>query len=256
MSIIEDEAALDATIQFLEKLSAEDEAVVCDRMHKNAVKYTRLLVAMGSLVDKSAGSLSKLYELVARLEMAKEYDSEVYEIRHVKHEYGADIVIKERETNLEQAIEIKTSIVKQNKKFVSNWNFALPVNELRQYKLNQTAENLAPLLSSVYSKQRDGKTLLIARHETSNLAQYAVSGAFISLYLVKKLKEKSNLGSEICNQCKEYHRAQRLVKHGEELDKRIKESGKPFEYRFDYFTDLEWLDILRAIPSQCAKTNK
>lgn len=248
----EDAVALENTIKFLEKLCLEDESVLCARMHKDGDKYSRLLVAMGCVIDHSSGSLSKLYELVATLDLCREYDPEIYEVRHVKHEYGSDVNILHRETKEEiSSIEIKTSVVKKGKKYESSWCFALPPKELRQYKETLSEEHLKPLIESVYKKQKNGRALLIARHGTECIAQYSVSGAFISLYLIKKLKEKTNIGSERCNVCDEYHRAQHLVKHGDELDKRIKDSGIPFEYKLDYFTKEEWEIIMKPVPSKC-----
>ncbi len=258
MLSIEEKKSMDTVCTFLEELSHKDEAVLTAAMNANPEEYSRLLVAMAALTDKACSNINKIFEVVAVLDLLSEYDLEVYDVKHTKHEYGSDIQVMHKITGAKDCIEVKTSVTKKKKKYATNWCFAIPVKELKDYRKNECLETLTPLIESVYKKQENGKTLLIARYQTDCIARYPISGPFVALYAVKKVLSAAslvvNLGCVRCNVCEGYHRAQHLQKHSLVLDERIKETGKAFEYRFDYFSDDEWTTILKVCPSQCKKT--
>jgi len=242
---------LPETIERLEWLAAQDEHDLTVLMNKDPLEYARLLMAMGALIDKACGSLSKLYEMVSALELTSEYSKEKYDIIHVKHEYGADIRILNKETQDEEAFEIKTSVVKAGLKHKSNWNFKLNIGVLTRYREHRQEQDLKSLIGSVYEKQKNGVTCFVARCGTERINCYKMSGAFVALYCVKKLINASsdtiNFGSERCPTCHHYHRMQYLQEYGKRLDTLILESGKPFEYRLDYFDSKQWAIILKCV---------
>jgi len=240
----------------IELLANLDEKTLTIMMNTSPKEYARLLIAMGALIDKAAGNLNKLFEVVTALELADEYDRETYEIVHVKHEYGTDLRIINKATKEAQGVEIKTSVVKKGKdtSYQANWLFTLSASLVKKYRAKSNDKNLALLIGSVYEKQENGVTCFVARYGTERINHYKVDGAFIALYCAKKLVEGNdatiNFGAKRCKKCAEYHRIQHMMYWAEKLRKRIERSGKPFEYRLDYFTDNEWPDILKAIPTQ------
>lgn len=252
--------ALNFTINFLEKLSEQDEGIVQTRMHNDPVQYTKLLVVMGSLIHKSAGSLAKMYEMVTTLELCTERDGDKYEVRHVKHEYGADIVITHKETLVQESIESKHSMTVKSDRYKTDWNFTVSGSDQHAYQQEPTQERLAVMIGSLYKKQSNGVSYLSARTGTELLHHYEVSGTFIALYCAKKLTTAScnnvNLGCQRCDVCGHYHRALSLQAWGKELELRILAQGKPFEYTLAYFTDVQWRNIFKAIPSQCSKNGR
>ena len=243
---------------FIEALSNKDEEAVWAQMHQSPEEYARLLISMGALVTKAAGNLNKLYELVTTLELDAKYDKEEVVLCHVKHGYGADIIVKNRETLEEQCgIEVKHSMTVAKNHYKTNWNFTVESRELLAYKRDPTTERLGLIIGSLYKKQANGITCLVARTGTELLQSYEVSGCFIALYCARKLivsiNKVVNLGCDRCGVCGHYHRVHHLQKWAKTLDERITASGRPFEYRFDYFTNMEWLAILNTrVKAQCA----
>lgn len=239
------------TILFIESLASKEEKELCDLMYASPQEYAQLLKSIGALVDKAAGNLNKLYEVVTQLELSQEYNKETHELKHIKHKYGADLVLVNLETQEEQAFEIKNSIVKKTKDYKSNWLFSVNEKLLRRYQDKRKLADLENLIGSIYEKQKNGVTAFIARCGSERLNFYKMSGAFVALYCVKKLIQSSahsiNLGSERCPLCQHYHRILYLQHYSQELDKRIALSGEPFKYKFDYFNAKEWRDILKQV---------
>lgn len=256
----EQEAAneLDRVIAYLEALGDKEETELCTLMNKDSKTYARLLVAIGSLTTKAAGNANKIYELVTALELQSEYDSEKYEICHVKHKYGADIVIKNKETLEEKSIDLKHSMtVKGEKdKYHSSWNMSVNLHLQRAYQNEPTQERLAILIDTVYKKLNNGVASLIARRERELLNHYEIDGHFMALYCAKKLSTAScnavNMGCDRCVACGHYHRAFHLQAWGEELAARILANG-PFVHTFAYFSRTEWSAICGRVDSQCGR---
>lgn len=249
-SPIKSEELLKVTL-LIELLAKQDEKDLTALMNAAGPEYARLLIAIGALVDKAAGNLNKLFELVTALELKAEEGYK--EIVHVKHEYGADLLVTDNETGEQQGFEIKNSVVKVLKSYRSNWLFNVNDNLISRYRVEKRNDDLKLLIGSIYEKQKNGVTCFVARSGTERLNCYKISGAFVALYSVKKLidlKSSSvNFGSERCFRCKQYHRMQHLQVYAMVLDGYIKESGKPFEYRLDYFNDIQWDTVLKSIES-------
>lgn len=256
----EETATLNRVIEYLEGLGEKDEETLSVAMHQQPKEYARLLVAIGALTTKACGQLNKIFEVVTTLELCTERDGDQYEVRHVKHEYGADIVITNKETLVEESIESKHSMTVKSDRYKTDWNFTVNGSDRTAYQREQTPERLAVLIGSLYKKQSNGVTYLSARTGKELLHHYQVSGAFIALYCAKKLTTAScnsvNLGCQRCDLCGHYHRALSLQAWGKELELRILAQGKPFEYTLGYFTDVQWRNILKAIPSQCVKNGR
>lgn len=254
----EQEAAteLDKVIAYLEALGDKEEADLYTLMRKDCKEYARLLVAIGSLATKAAGNMNKIYELVTALGLHAKYDSEKYEVCHVKHKYGADIVIKNKETLEEESIEVKHSMTVKGKKYHSNWNMSTNPHYQHAYQREPTPERLATLIESIYKKLDNGVGHLTARTERELLHRYEISGYFMALYCAKKMSTAScnnvNMGSDRCAVCGHYHRALHLRAWGEELEARILVHGA-FVPTFAYFTSLEWDAIFERVQSQCGK---
>ena len=242
---------LESATAALELLAGQDEHQLTLLMNANRDVYIKLLRAVGAFTEKAAGNVNKIYEIVTALELSSEFSVEKYEIVHVKHEYGADVRILDKETQQQQALEIKTSLVKTSKRYKTNWLFTLNTDLLRRYREQRCAEDLKSLIRSVYEKQQNGVTCFVARHGTQKINDYRLSGAFVALYCVKKLinatSSSINFGSDRCEKCCHYHRIVHLRDYANRLDLVIKQSGKPFEYRLDYFDSREWSLILRRV---------
>lgn len=251
----EEAATLNRVIEHLETLGNKDEETLSIEMHQQPKEYARLLVAISALTTKACGNMNKVFEMVTTLELCLERDGEKYEVRHVKHEYGADIVITNKETLVQEAIESKHSMTVKSDRYKTDWNFTVRGSDRHAYQREPTPERLAVLIGSLYKKQSNGVSCLSARTGTELLHHYQVSGAFIALYCAKKLMTAScnsvNLGCQRCVVCGHYHRALSLQAWGKELESIILVGGKPFEYTLAYFTDDQWRNIFRAIPSQC-----
>jgi len=251
-------AELNRVIVYLDALGDREEADLCALMHKESKDYARLLVAIGSLATKASGSLSKLYEMVTALELSAEYDSEKYEICHVKQKNGAHISIKNKETLEEKSIDLKHSMtVKGEKdKYHSSWNMSVNLYLQRAYQNEPTQERLVILIDTIYKKLDNGVASLVARTERELLNRYDIDGHFMALYCAKKLSTAScnavNMGCDRCAVCGHYHRAFHLRAWGEELVARILANG-PFVYTFAYFSPDEWKAICGRVDSQCGK---
>lgn len=248
------------TTLFLELLASQDEKELTRLMNNDGPKYARLLIAMSATIDKSCGNLNKVFEQITALELkAEEYSASKYDIVHVKHEYGADLQIIDKESSEIKGFEIKNSVVKASLLYKSNWLFKLNDQLLARYKAERRVEDLQALIGSVYEKQKNGVTCFVARTGTQKLNCYKLSGAFVAIYVIKKLisatSSSLNFGSERCPHCKHYHRVQQLIVYSEMLENFIKVSGKPFEYRLDYFNTKEWTLILKPVQTStgCVK---
>lgn len=248
-------AELKRVIDFLEVLGDKEEDDLCTLMHSNGKEYARLLVAIGSLTTKACGNLNKIYELVTTLEICAEKDTIKYEVRHVKHEYCADIVITNRETLEKESIESKHSMTIKGDRYRTDWSFVVNASDQHAYKREPTSERLCVLIDSIYSKQSNGLTYLTVRTGKELLHRYEVNGYFIALYCAKKLTTAScnsvNLGCQRCEVCGHYHRVLSLQAWGKELASRILAQGKAFQYTFAYFTPVEWQAIFKLVPSRC-----
>ncbi len=249
---------VESVSKFISDLAELDEEALCDKMQESGIEYARLLVAMGAFVDRSCGNLNKLYEMVASLELYELFDATKYTIRHVKHEYGADIVVIDKISKEARNIEIKTSVVKRKSQYKSNWLFSVNKSLVNKYNTERSHTNLVAIINAFYEKQENGVTCFIARHELQKIAQYSISGPFIALYCTKKVIESAcstvNFGSQRCKHCKEYHRIATLSEYAKQLDDRITASEtKKFEYRLDYFSDDEWCNIMHKVDTNCKK---
>ena len=147
-------------------------------------------------------------------------------------------------------------MTRKNGDYRTNWNFKLDARLLLQCKKPTCDEkDIALLIDSIYRKQSNGVVCLVARCATTRLNCYKLSGAFVALYCVKSLLKAScdtlNMGSKRCQKCQHYHRIQHLSTYGEELEKRISASNRPFERRLTYFTENEWKTILKTVLTQC-----
>lgn len=248
-------AELKRVIVYLETLGDKDEKELWKLMDDDPVEYARLLVAVGSLATKAAGSLSKLYEKVTALELTSQYDTEKYEVRHIAHSYGADVCIINRETKEEECIEVKHSMTTKGKHYHTNWNFTVDDKLLLACKREPTnTEHIASLINSIYRKQHNGVCYLASRSGKDSLQHYEVSGAFISLYCVKKVlatfTKTVNLGCDRCILCNHYHRIVHLAQWGRILEKRILASGETFAHNLNYFSIVEWSRIMSPVPSK------
>lgn len=246
---------LKRVIDFLEVLGNKEEDEVTSLMYQEPGEYARLLVAMGALITKASGNLNKNYETVTALEYCSKYDKDRYEICHIKHSLGVDILLKDKETLKEQAIEVKHSMTTKENTYKSNWNFKVDSKLHFTCKRDPTLQHITLLINDIYRKQTNGFSYLVARHGKEFLAGYEVSGAFMSLYCAKKLISATcstvNLGCERCDKCCQYHRIVHMQEWDQELEKRITASNQPFQHRLTYFTDKEWLQIMKKINSKC-----
>ena len=253
--ITPEQQKLKDVIDFLETLGSKEEEDLSSDMDQHPIEYARLLIAMGALSTKASGNLNKNYETVTVLEFAAKYDKEKYEVSHVKHSLGVDILIKNKETCEEHSVEVKHSLTTKSTGYKTNWNFTVDAKLHLRCKREPTAQHISLLMNDIYRKQKNGFSYLVSRTGKDFLASYEVSGAFMTLYCVKKLITATcsvvNLGCQRCATCNQYHRLVHIQQWGVELEKRITASKQPFQYRLTYFTPLEWIQITKIIKSKC-----
>lgn len=198
----------------LEKLSEMDEESLSLLCEENKEDSLRLLMSIGSIVTKTCGSHSKLHEKTTQLRLA----IAGAESLHVKHSYGADLRIKDKESGLFIDVEVKSSDVKKGTNYKSSWNFKIePTATLESLRLK-------------YS----GEVRFTAIYNNKVLADYILSGRFVALYLSKCLANGStavNMGSKYCEHHKTYHRMEKFIRYDGLLKKN------------DTFTDQQWIDL-------------
>ncbi len=123
-----DEVVLESLVKNLELLNLSTESELTNASYKDKKEYYQLLMAMGSLITKTCGNLNKIYEKTTELSLLLQYEeeSESSSVEHVKHSYGSDLVI----TNKDGAkidVEVKMSTVSEDLGYKSNWMFTIPV---------------------------------------------------------------------------------------------------------------------------------
>lgn len=252
-------AIITVSLKELNLLSAEE---LEQRLGEVPRQYALLLETMGEFTVKSCGNLNKLYEATVVPALRDNYEEKDYDIRHVKHSYGTDLVVTHRRTREEFGIDVKHSVVCASKKYRSNWCFELSLKAVKAcYKetdVVKRAELVNSLVQSVQRRMPNGFALFIARYGDEKLAHYMVSGNFIAYYCVTKaLRANSynvNLGSARCTTCGHYHRMLHLAKYGVLLAKRVEEqTGGVFIFQHPYFSEDEVALIFNGVQnSQCS----
>jgi hypothetical protein len=207
---------------YLEELNALSQQQLDDEMQQKPQEYVGLLNAVAVFLTRSCGQLNKVYEKVTQLELQQQQDeseeSTVYE--HVRDGYGADLVLCNAATGeVEEKLEIKTSMTKQCKGRVTNWVFRL------SEKLELSDENGQALFDSLYNKGT--RVLLQAKSSDSQptaLNSYELSGQFVALLVtrlaLRNKKRTVNLGRSRCDKCEHYHYVQHLQKYDQLLQER------------------------------------
>jgi|WetSurMetagenome_2_1015567.scaffolds.fasta_scaffold05215_9 hypothetical protein len=251
-------------IAALEKLNFLSDEELSNQIAEAPKQYGHLFLTMAQFLSKSCGNINKIYEMALSLEFCEAYDKEKYTITHVKNEYGADIVIMDKKTGIRIEVEVKSSAVKKKNNYHTNWNFTLNSDLCEQYykedNLEKKHELEKALIDSLHNKMKNGFVVLQAMHGNQKLAEYKLTGVFMSFFCVTKilLSEKShnlNLGCDRCKDCGEYHRITILQKYEKLLSERIiLLSGGVFKHNFEYFDSTELAELFTTnTPTNCGK---
>ena len=263
------------SIQKLSKLTdTELESVLkSDKQHA----YD-LFMAMGHFIDKTCGNLNKLYEKTTELSISMpppitkdrkldvEYDH-IYnnQVYHVKSSYGPDLVIHNNLNNLNTSIEVKTSVVKADKGYKSNWMFT------HAFSVELGNENA--ILKNLVEKY-SGIVILSSICDGKEINRFTLSGLLVSAIIAKKYIEKYplkrkvlcsstpivgigsddpvyssktrsftvNFGSLRCENHKTYHRIEKIQEYDSILKSR---NGSVIYGTMQCFQELEWSDLLK-----------
>lgn len=225
---------MEGVITMIEELGAMDEAALEKLIDSDKETYLRLFMSMGALISKSCGNLNKLYEKTTQLDLSiKRGGDDNDAVVHVKHSYGADIRIKDKETGLYVDEELKTSVVLKKNDYKANWNFCIPSGAT--YETLRTKYSGTVRLTAIW-----GNTIF---------KSYLLSGRFVSLYMARcALKSrqqntdiKINIGGSYCETHDTYHRIAKYLKY----DALLKDDDT-------VFTEDEWTDILKK-EIRCSK---
>lgn len=217
---------MENVIETLEQLSEKDEETLDALIEKDRETYYRLLMAMGALCTKICGNPNKLYEKTTQLSLL--INKEATDVEHVKHSYGADLRIKDKDTNLFVDEEIKSSVVKKKDHYKSNWVFSIASDS--------TLESL--------SLKYNGTVRFVAIHGTQVFKTYVLSSSFVNLYFIKCLERYQkgrskpiiiNLGCIYSSKEEDYPRLSKYVRY----DKILKERGM--------LSSDEWHDVMKRV---------
>lgn len=228
-------------------LHSEDELESLSYEHIH--EFYDLLMVTGSFISKSCGQLNKLYEKTTQLSLLieeKEKDDTIDHITHVKHSYGSDIIIHHKDGS-ETGVEVKTSSVREDKRYQSSWTFNIKVNN----KINEKADPEKFILDQIHEKY-NGLVKFGAVCKAKMMYKASLSGLFVSLLFTKSLyikgsykdKKTFNLGGPYCECHKTYHRIEKLMSYDSKLQDRIQKMKKSKTIKTDIFNNKEWNDIL------------
>lgn len=216
---------MENVIETLEQLSEKDEETLDALIEKDRETYCRLLMTMGALCTKICGNPNKLYEKTTQLSLL--INNEASEVEHVKHSYGTDLRIRDKDTNLFVDEEIKSSVVKKKNQYKSNWVFSI------------ASDSTLESLSLKYS----GTVRFVAIHGTQVFKTYVLSSSFVNLYFIKCLERYHkggtktiiiNLGGAYSSKEDDYPRLAKYIRY----DKILKERD---------LTCDEWHDIMKRV---------
>ncbi len=250
-------------IESLAKLNLLDDAVLSELITASPKQYGQLFLSMGHFLSKSCGNINKIYEMALSLEFCDVYDKEKYTITHVKNEYGADIIITEKESGIIIGVEVKSSAVTKKNNFKTNWIFSLNSNACQLYHdekdSTEQAKQRKVLIDSLYKKMSNGFVVLQAMHGNTKIAEYKLSGLFMAFFCVTKIlvndKSSINLGCHRCKNCGEYHRITILMKYEKLFTERMtQKSNGLYVSDFEYFNDTEFCALFNeSCPANCKK---
>jgi hypothetical protein len=239
-------------------LCEKDEEELTTLMSASPQEYISLLERINVFLFTACGNANKVGELITTLKLQRSMPECL--VRHVKHEYGADIRLIDRETGKEKNVENKASFTKKQNAYRSNWSFSvsrLVVRHRGIYPATLPTEEEVDLFVRGCYQKMSGYVVLHASCRSGELNTYLMDGNFVALVLCKKAlpaidskKTVINLGGRRCDKCEEYHRIVNLQSY-EALFKDIrKERGNKPVFSFDCFSTAEWKDILHT-PSAC-----
>lgn len=268
-------------IEEFTKLNLLEEDQLTELLDTNKKESYELLMHMGSFISNTCGNINKLYEKTTELNLSITSNSKTQCIKHIKNAYGPDLIINDEEydiddyidsilgeeeeeeeiikdntsnttTKIKTHVEVKSSTVKINKTFASNWMF------------NTLIANNAITEQHIYESIKmkyQGIVLLNAIHKSITINTYRISGTFISLLFTKKFMYiinnggirphnfVVNLGCKRCTVHNTYHKIEKYVKYDKIMKNRMIANNNDV---FSSITDIEWGDILKK-QDQCKK---
>jgi hypothetical protein len=221
--------------------------------------YARLLESLGGFVSVTCGNLNKLYEKALTLDLQIKYAEEA-EVTHIANKKGSDIEIKHVGRDEVESIEVKCSVVREKKKYHTNWNFkanpALMEKYMEEKDPIKHIELESQAILELYRKMKAGRAIMVARTATKPLHQYEIDGLFMAIVVIKIARESTewgaNFGCDRCKYCLQYHR----IRHLQNVCKVFMPAAllvnpnlaaKP---TLECFSLAEWETIFTTIPAQ------
>ena len=192
-------------------------------INHNDAQSQALLMATGYFISRTCGQLNKLYEKTTQLAI-RQRDSTI-SVEHVKHSYGADLVIDGKDG------EVKTSMVTIRGRYKSNWMFCLDFKSVD----TRDEDAVARYMRDKYK----GSIILNAVFKEEIISSFTLSGEFFALYVARCAtirrggKATINLGCGFCEKHKTYHRIAKYVQFDKQLAKK----------KVKHFTEDEWEEI-------------
>jgi hypothetical protein len=157
--------------------------------------FLELFMLMSHFIDISCGNMNKIHEKTTELEIKLDPNigsiiDEDEDIKLMTGTHGTDIMVYKKDDGIHtKSIEVKTSMVKKKKNFISSWIFSVPCGVIWSKEEMDAGFKDSPfdiVYDSVYHKMKNGIVIFKTVYQGVTDKSYSLSGEFVTLYLIYK----------------------------------------------------------------------